>query len=69
MGVVSESSIRRFLMIVAVEDFGLVLLYSWKMVLWCWNERGSFLVRFILILVVGNILDAIGACLLEILIW
>ena len=41
MGVVSESSSEGFVVVVVLEDFGPVLWSSWRMVLWCWNERGN----------------------------
>ena len=37
VGVVSQSSSGGFLVVVVLEDFGLVLWSSWRMVLWCWN--------------------------------
>ena len=56
--VVSGSSSRGFVMVVVLEDFGLVLWSSWRIVLWCWNERGYFLGHFSLKLVVGNMFDS-----------
>ena len=66
MGVVSESSSEGFVVVVVLEDFGPVLWSSWRMVLWCWNERGNVLGRFSLMLVVGNIFVAVDACLFRI---
>ena len=42
VGVVFESSGGDFLVMVVV-DFEIVLWWSWRMALWCWNERGNFL--------------------------
>ena len=39
LGVVSESSSGGFVVVVALEDVGLVLWSSSSMALWCWNER------------------------------
>ena len=42
VGVVSGSSSGCFVVVVALEGFGLVLSSSWRMALWCWNEMGTF---------------------------
>ena len=55
-------------MVVVLEDFRLLLWSSWKMVLWCWNERVDFLGRFSLISVARNMFVAVGACLFRIVI-
>ena len=52
MGVVSGSSSGGFV----------VLWSSWRMVLWCLNEREDFFGLFGLMLVVGNMLMAEGMC-------
>ena len=70
VGVVSGSISGGFVVVVVVlEGFGLVLCSSWRMALCCCNKRGNFLGRFNLILVAGNILVAVGACLFGIVIW
>ena len=48
VGVVSESSDRGFVVVVVVvlEDFGLVLWCGWRMTLWCWNERRGLFATF-----------------------
>ena len=63
VGVVSGSSSGSFEVAVALEGFGLVLWSSWRMALWCWNERGSCFGRFSLISVAGNMFLAVGAFL------
>ena len=42
VGVVFELSGGDLLVVVLV-DFGIVLWFSWRMALWCWNERSNFL--------------------------
>ena len=42
VGVVSQWSSGSFVVLVALENFGLVLQSGWRMVLWCWNEGGNF---------------------------
>ena len=43
VGLVSGSSCGGFVVVVVLEDFELVLWSSWRMNLWCWNEREDFL--------------------------
>ena len=62
IGVVSGLSSRGFVVVVVLEGFVLVSWSSWKMVLWCLNEREDFLGRFGLMLVAGNMLVAEGMC-------
>ena len=69
VGVVSGSISGSFVVVLVLEDFGLVLCSSWRMALCCCNKRGNFLGRFNLILVAGNILVAGGARLFGIVIW
>ena len=67
VGVISELSGGGFVVVVVLEDFGLVVLWSsWRMALWCWNGRGDFLRRFSLKLVGGDMF--VGACLFGIMI-
>ena len=66
VGVISELSGGGFVVVVVLEDFGLVLWSSWRMALWCWNGRGDFLRRFSLKSVVGKMF--LGACLFGIMI-
>lgn len=54
VGVVSESSSGGFVVMVVLEDLGLLLWSSWRMVLWCWNEKGDFLGCLNLMLVAGE---------------
>ena len=62
--VVSGSSSGSLLVVVVVLDgFGLMPWSGWRVILWCWNERGCFLGRFSLKSVEGNMLVAEGACL------
>ena len=56
VGVVSRMSSGDFVVLVVLEDFGLLLWSSWRMALWCWNERGDFLGSFSLISVAGRFL-------------
>ena len=67
VGVVSESSSGGFAVVVVVvlEDFGLVLWSSWRMVLW---RSDDFFRCFSLMLVAGNIFVAVGGCLFGIVI-
>ena len=51
LGVVSELSSMSFVILVVLEDFRMVLWSSWKIVLWCRNEREDFLGPFSLMLV------------------
>ena len=46
VGVVSKSSSGSFVVVVVLEDFVLLLWSSWRMVSWCWNERGNFFGTF-----------------------
>ena len=68
VGVVSESSSGGFVVVVVLEDFGPVLWSSWRMILWCWNEREDFLVRCSLFLVAREMFVVVGACLFRIVI-
>ena len=70
VGVVSESSSGGFAVVVVVvlEDFGLVLWSSWRMVLWCWNQREEFLRCFSLMSVAENMFVIVGECLFGIVI-
>ena len=54
VGMVCESSGGSFVVVVALQDFGVLLWCGWRMALWCWNEREEFLRRFSLMLVAGN---------------
>ena len=47
VGVVSESSGGGFVVVVMLEDFGVVLWHGWRTALWCWNESGDFLRRLV----------------------
>ena len=67
VGVVFELSSEDFV-VVALEDFKVVLLWGWRMTLWCWNERGEFLRRFSLMPVAGNMYVAATAFLFGIVI-
>ena len=66
LGVISEFSGGGSVVVVVLEDFGLVLWSSWRMALWCWNGRRNFLRRFSLKPVAGNMF--VGACLFGIMI-
>ena len=39
VGLVSRSSSGNFVVVLVLEDFELVLWFSWRMNFWCWNER------------------------------
>ena len=65
---VSESSGGAFVVVVVLEDFGVVLWCGWRMILWCWNERGDFLQHFSLMSVAGNMYVVAGAFLFGIVI-
>ena len=67
VGVVSESSGGGFVMVVVLEDFG-VLWCGWRMALWCWNDRMDFWQHFSLMLVAGNMYVVAGALLFGIVI-
>ena len=54
VGVVSELSSGGFVVVVVLEELRLVLWSSWRMALWCWDERGDFLGRLSLKSVAGN---------------
>ena len=41
VGVVFRKISRDFFVVVALKDFGLMLWPSWRIALWCWNERGT----------------------------
>ena len=55
--------------VVALYGFGLVPWSGLRLVLWCWNERGCFLGRFILKSVAGNMSVAEVSFLLGMMIW
>ena len=61
--VVSGSISGGFVVVVVLDGFGLMPWSGWRVILWCWNERGCFLGRFSLKSVEGNMLVAEGACL------
>ena len=42
VGVVPKLSSGIFVVVVVLENFGLVLWSSWRMALWCWNGRRTF---------------------------
>ena len=69
VGVVSGWSSGVFMVMIALEGFGLVLWSSWRLNLWCWDKRGDILQRFSLMSVAGNMLMAVGVCLFGIVIW
>ena len=58
---IAELSGGGFVMVVELEDFGLVLWSSWRMALWCWNGKGDLLRRFSVKSVAGNMF--VGVCL------
>ena len=62
VGVIFESSGGSFVVVV-LKDFRVMLWCSWRIALWCWNERGDFLQRFSLISVAGNMYVVAGAFL------
>ena len=62
VGVVLESSGEGFV-VVLLKDFGVMLWCGWRMVLWCWNERGDFLRCFSLMSVAENMYVVAGAFL------
>ena len=68
VGVFFGSISGGFVVVVALEDFGLVFWSSWRMALWCSNERGDFVGYFSLMLVLGNMLVVVSACLFGLMI-
>ena len=62
VGVVFESS-GGSLVVLVLEDFGVVVWCGWGIAFWCWNERGDFLRRFILVSVAENMYVVAGAFL------
>ena len=62
VGVVFESS-GGGLVVLVLEDFGVVVWCGWRIAFWCWNERGDFLRRFILVSVAENMYVVAGAFL------
>ena len=56
------------MVVVVLEDFGVVLWCGWRVALWCWNERGDFLQHFSLMLVTRNMYVVAGALLFGIVI-
>ena len=56
-------------MVVVLEGFGVVLWCGRRIALWYCNERGDFLQRISLMLVVGNMYVVAGAFLFGMVIW